>query len=76
MKRIVSFFILLVLFVVILTLPAVETPAAPSHPVPVWSILCYLAAVAAAAVAVALRIRGERTKAGPKFAGTVYRPGA
>ena len=50
MKRIVSFMILVVLFVVILTLPAVETPAAPSHPIPGWSILLYLTVVAFAGV--------------------------
>ena len=52
MKRIVSFLILSVLFVVILTLPASETPAAVQHdPLPMWSILCYLTVVAVAGAA-------------------------
>lgn len=59
MKRIVSFIILVVLFVVILAWPAVETPAAPSHPIPVWSILLYLTVVAFAG-AIGIWIRREK----------------
>ena len=76
MKKIVAFLILLVLFALILTLPAVETPAAPTHPLPLWSILCYLAAVAAVAVLVYWEIRGKRVRVRLKPAGKVYRPGA
>ena len=46
MKRIVSFVLLLVSFIVVLMQPAVEVPAVPAHPIPVWSILCYLTVVA------------------------------
>ena len=53
MKRIVSFIILSVTFAVIMTMPAVEVPAA-SHPIPVWSILLYLGVVLIAVVAVVL----------------------
>ena len=45
MKRIVSFLILLVLFVVILTLPAHETPAMQHEPMPLWSVLLYLTVI-------------------------------
>ena len=62
MKRIVSFLILLALFIVILTLPAAEAPAAPEHSVPVWPILLYLGMVAAAALGVARQIRGRGTR--------------
>ena len=57
MKRIVSFLILSVLFVVILMLPAGEAPAAVQHdPLPMWSILCYLMTVViAGTVGVAIR---------------------
>ena len=50
MKRLISFVVLLCVFVVILTLPA--NPALPrvSHPIPVWSILGYLAAVGIAGI--------------------------
>ena len=57
MKRIVSFLILASLYAVILMLPATETPAAVPHPVPMWSILCYVTVVAAAGVIVFLKSR-------------------
>ena len=40
------------LFVVIMMLPATPVPAKEYHPLPVWSILCYLATVAISALAV------------------------
>jgi drug/metabolite transporter (DMT)-like permease len=61
MKRIVSFVILTVLFVVILASRAVETPPAVPHPIPVWSILLYLAVVAAAGAA-GVMMRREKTE--------------
>lgn len=68
MKRIVSFFILLSLLIVILSLPAAPvTPAAP-HPIPIWSILCYLAVVGIAALAVARLIRQENGESKPERA--------
>ena len=45
MKRIVSFLILLALFVVILTLPAHETPAIQHDSMPLWSVLLYLTVI-------------------------------
>lgn len=51
MKRIISFLILLALLICVLMQPAVEIPAAQPHPIPVWSVLCYLATVAAGALA-------------------------
>ena len=66
MKRIVSFLILAALTVTVFLLPAVETPAAPSHPVPVWSILCYLSVVALAALIVIGQHRGKKVRAKPK----------
>ncbi|MBO7373341.1 MAG: hypothetical protein J6U19_03840 [Oscillospiraceae bacterium] len=68
MKRIVSFLILLVLTIMVLMQPAVETPAATSHPVPVWSILCYLAVVVLFTFIAARMIRGKRAKVKPKLA--------
>ena len=60
MKRIVSFVLLLVSFIVVLMQPAVEVPAVPAHPIPVWSILCYLTVVAMTGFAVFLMRREER----------------
>ena len=62
MKKIVSFFILLITFIVILMQPTVEIPAAASHSVSVWPILCYLTAVAAAAGIVAWENREKKEK--------------
>ena len=67
MKRIVSFFVLLASFVLILMQPAVETPVAASHPIPVWSILGYLAVVAVTAGVVAWTKR-EHREAQPEMA--------
>lgn len=56
MKRIVSFLILLAMFIVILTLPASETPTVQHDPIPVWSILLYMGAVLiAGAISVVVR---------------------
>ena len=68
MKRIVSFVVLLASFVLILMQPAVETPVAASHPIPVWSILCYLVMVAAAGAVVIRLNREEKTEAQPEMA--------
>lgn len=62
MKRIVSFLILLTVFIVILTLPATETATAPSHQMPVRSILSYLAVVMAIA---SITVRMRKGKAEP-----------
>lgn len=59
MKRIVSFLILFALFIVILTLPASETPAVHHDPMPLWSILLYLTVVMIAGVSGALLRRKE-----------------
>ena len=61
MKKIVSFLILLTVFIVILTLPATETATAPSHPMPVWSILSYLAVVMTVAITT-VRMRKEKAE--------------
>ena len=66
MKRIVSFLILAALTVTVFLLPAAETPPAPSHPVPVWSILCYLSVVALAALIVVGQRRGKKVRAKPE----------
>ena len=50
MKRIIV--LLVCLFVVIMMLPATPAPAKEYHPLPLWSILCYLATVAISALAV------------------------
>lgn len=68
MKKVVSFLILLTLMIVVLMQPAVEAPAAPSHPIPVWSILCYLTVVILFAFIAARMIRGKKVKAKPKLA--------
>ena len=60
MKRIISFVLLLVSFIVVLMQPAVEVPAVPAHPIPVWSILSYLTVVAMTGFAVFLMSREER----------------
>lgn len=52
MKRIIAFVLLVCMLAVIMTLPAEPAPAKEYHPLPVWPILCYLAAVALSAVAV------------------------
>ena len=51
MKRILAFLFLTCLFVVIFTLPKTAAPAAVEHPFPVWSVLCYVAAVGIGAIA-------------------------
>ena len=60
MKKIVSFILLLASFIAILMQPTVETPVAASHPIPMWSILCYLTVVAMTGFAVFLMSREER----------------
>jgi hypothetical protein len=52
MKRIIAFVLLVCLFVVIMMLPATPAPAKEYRPLPVWSILCYLAAVAISSLVV------------------------
>lgn len=52
MKRIIAFVLLVCLFVVIMMLPATPAPAKEYHPLPLWSILCYLATVAISALVV------------------------
>lgn len=61
MKRIVSFLILTIVFVIILMLPSIDTPAADPHP-PLRPILCYVSVVAAAGVAVSLANRRMEEK--------------
>ena len=68
MKKIVSFILLLASFIAILVKPTVETQVAASHPIPMWSILCYLAVVAIAALFVIWTNREEKTEAQPKMA--------
>ena len=68
MKKVVLFVILLALTIAVFVQPAVETPAAQSHPVPVWSILCYLALVLLFAAVEARLIRGKKVKVKPKLA--------
>ena len=65
MKRIVSFLLLFVLFVVILMLPSSEGPIVHHDPLPVWSILLYLTVVAGAGAAAFLM---RREKAAPVMA--------
>ncbi|MBQ9663885.1 MAG: hypothetical protein IJV40_12110 [Oscillospiraceae bacterium] len=62
MKRIISFLILLATFIVILTLPTTEaTPAYHNpQPLPIWSILLYVAVVAVALIAVMVLRRENR----------------
>ena len=68
MKKIVSFILLLASFIAILMQPAVETPVAASHPIPMWSILCYLAVVAIAVLYVIWTNREQKTEAQPEMA--------
>ena len=68
MKKIISFILLLASFIAILMQPTVETPVAASHPIPVWSILCYLAVVAIAALFVVWANREVKTEAQPEMA--------
>lgn len=68
MKRIVSFILLLTSFIAILMQPTVETPVAASHPIPMWSILCYLAVVAIAVLYVIWTNREQKTEAQPEMA--------
>jgi len=63
MKRIIAFVILVCLFVVIMTLPTTPAPAKEYHPLPVWSILWYLATVAISAVVVVWMRMEKRTVA-------------
>ena len=62
MKRIVSFLILLTVFIVILTLPAAETATAMSHPMPVRSILSYLAVVMTVAIIITVQMMGGKAE--------------
>ena len=62
MKRIVSFLILLTVFIVILTLPATETATAMSHPMPVRSILSYLAVVMTVATIITVQMMGGKAE--------------
>ena len=62
MKRIVSFFLLLASYIVVLLQPRVETPVTPSHPIPLWSILCYLIVVIAAGAVVFWLNRESKTE--------------
>ncbi len=62
MKRIVSFLILLTVFIVILTLPATETATAMSHPMPVRSILSYLAVVMTVAIIITVQMMGGKAE--------------
>ena len=66
MKRIVSFLILVTSVVMIFLQPVVETPPAPSHPLPVWPVLCYLSVVVLAALLAARQIRGKKAGVKPK----------
>lgn len=68
MKRIVSFLILLAMLIAVFHYPAAEAPAAAPHPFPLWSVLCYLAAVVFLALVSIRMIRGEKAKAEPKLA--------
>ena len=68
MKKIVSFILLLASFIAILVQPTVETPVAASHPIPMWSILCYLAVVAIAVLYVIWTNREQKTEAQPEMA--------
>ena len=68
MKKIVSFILLLASFIAILMQPTVDTPVTVSHPIPVWSILCYLAVVAIAALFVIWTNREVKTEAQPEMA--------
>ena len=62
MKRIVSFLILLTVFIVILTLPATETATVMSHPMPVRSILSYLAVVMTVAIIITVQMMGGKAE--------------
>ena len=64
MKRIVSFLILLATFIAILTLPTAEAAPAPAvqQPLPVWSILLYVAVVFAAGMLSMLVMKREKEK--------------
>ena len=62
MKRIVSFLILLTVFIVILTQPATETATAMSHPMPVRSILSYLAVVMTVAIIITVQMMGGKAE--------------
>ena len=68
MKKVVLFLVFLALLVVIFMQPAVEAEPVPSHPVPVWSILCYLSVVLLFAGVAAWMIRGKRITVKPKLA--------
>lgn len=68
MKKLVSFALLLASFIAILMQPTVETPAAASHSIPVWSVLCYLAVVATAALFVVRANREGKVEAQPEMA--------
>ena len=68
MKKVVLFLVFLALLVVIFMQPAVAAEPAPSHPIPVWSILCYLSVVLLFTGVAAWRIRGKRVIVKPKLA--------
>ena len=62
MKRIISFVLLLITFLLIATLPAYPAPPHHEHALPLRSILCYIAAVLGCGVTAYLMIR-EKNRA-------------
>ncbi len=50
MKKVIAFLLLCCICIVMLTFPTYAAPAPSEHPLPLWSILCYLAAVGLGAV--------------------------
>lgn len=62
MKKVVLFLLFLVVCAMVSMQPVVDAPAAASHPLPVWPILCYLAVVLLLAVVTAWKITGKRTE--------------
>ncbi len=76
MKKVVLFVLFLAVLVLVFMQPVVDAPAAPSHPLPLWSILCYLAVVALGAVVTALLAAGKRPAVRPERICLNERPGA
>ena len=68
MKKVVLFLVFLALLVVIFMQPTVEAEPVPPHPIPVWSILCYLSEVLLFAGIAAGMIRGKRVTVKSKLA--------
>ena len=62
MKRIISFVLLLITFMLIFTLPAYPAPPHHEHTLPLRSILCYIAVVLGCGVTAHLMIR-EKNRA-------------